>query len=45
MTRYVKLFPHLFFKDYELSKYIDASYIINGNLNELLLKILNPSFD
>jgi hypothetical protein len=45
MTRYFKLFPHLFFKDYELSIYIDASYIIKGNLNELLLKTLNPSFD
>lgn len=45
MTRYIKLFPHLFFKDYELSIYIDASYVINGDLNELLLRVLNPSFD
>jgi hypothetical protein len=45
MTRYFKLLPHLFFKDYELSIYIDASYIIRGDLNELLLKTLNPSFD
>jgi lipopolysaccharide biosynthesis glycosyltransferase len=45
ITRYFKLFLHLFFKDYELSIYIDASYIINGDLNELLLKALNPSFD
>ena len=45
MTRYAKLFPHLFFNDYELSIYLDASYIINGDLNELLLRILNPSFD
>jgi hypothetical protein len=45
MTRYVKLFPNLFFKDYELSIYFDASYIINGDLNELLLRILNPSYD
>ena len=45
MTRFFKLFPHLFFKDYEISIYIDASYIINGDLNELLLKTLNPSFD
>ena len=45
MTRYFKLFPHLFFKDYELSIYIDASYIIHGDFNELLLKTLNPSFD
>ena len=45
LTRYFKLFPHIFFKDYELSIYIDASYIIKGDLNELLLKTLNPSFD
>ena len=45
MTRYFKLFPHLFFKDYELSIYFDASYIINGDLNELLLRTLNPSYD
>ena len=45
MTRYFKLFPHLFFKDYDLSIYIDASFIAKGNLNELLLRTLNPSFD
>ena len=45
LTRYFKLFPHIFFKNYELSIYIDASYIIKGDLNELLLKTLNPSFD
>ena len=45
MTRYIKLFPHLFFKDYELSIYFDASYVINGDLNKLLLRTLNPSFD
>ena len=45
MTRYFKLFPHLFFKDYDLSIYIDASFSIKGNLDELLLRTLNPSFD
>jgi hypothetical protein len=45
MTRYYKLFPHLFFKDYDLSIYIDASFIVKGNLNEFLIKTLNPSFD
>ena len=45
MTRYIKLFPHLFFKDYELSIYFDGSFSLNGDLNELLLRILNPSFD
>ena len=45
MTRYIKILPHLFFKNYELSIYFDATYIINGDLNELLLRTLNPSFD
>jgi hypothetical protein len=45
MTRYFKLLPHIFFKDYDLSIYIDASYKINGDLNEMLLKTINPSFD
>jgi 16S rRNA G966 N2-methylase RsmD len=45
MTRYFKLFPHLFFKDYDLSIYIDATFIVKGNLNEILLRTLNPSFD
>jgi len=45
ITRYIKLFPHLFFEDYELSIYFDGSLILNGDLNELLLKILNPSFN
>ena len=45
MTRYFKLFPNLFFKDYDLSIYIDASFIAKGNLNELLIKTLNPTFD
>jgi hypothetical protein len=45
ITRYIKLFPHLFFKDYELSIYFDGSLILNGDLNELLLRILNPNFN
>jgi hypothetical protein len=45
MTRYIKILPHLFFENYELSIYFDATYIINGDLNELLLRTLNPSFD
>ena len=45
MTRYFKLFPHLFFKDYDLSIYFDSCLIINGDLNELLLRTLNPSCD
>ena len=45
MTRYIKILPHLFFENYELSIYFDAAYTINGDLNELLLRTLNPSFD
>ena len=45
ITRYIKLFPHLFFKDYELSIYLDATFIIIGDLNKLLIRALNPSFD
>lgn len=45
MTRYIKILPHLFFEKYELSIYFDATYMIIGDLNELLLRALNPSFD
>ena len=39
--RYFKTHPHLFFKQYNLSIYIDASFEIKGKLNEFLLRILN----
>ena len=40
--RFLKLHPHLFFKNYDLSIYIDGTFIIKGDLNDFLLRILNP---
>ena len=40
--RFLKLHPHLFFKNYDLSIYIDGTFIITGNLTEFLLRILTP---
>ena len=40
ITRFIKIFPHLFFKHYELSIYIDSSFNIIGDLDDLLLRIL-----
>ena len=40
--RFLKLHPHLFFKNYDLSIYIDGTFIIKGNLTDFLLRILNP---
>ena len=42
--RFIKLHPHLFFKDYNLSIYIDASFQIKEDLNEFLLRILTGKF-
>jgi len=42
--RFLKLHPHLFFKNYDVSIYIDCSFIIIGDLNELLKRLLSPSF-
>lgn len=44
-TRFIKLYPHLFFKNYSLSIYIDAAYEIKGDLNEFLLRILEPKYN
>ena len=44
ITRFIKIFPHLFFKNYELSIYIDASFNIIGDLDDLLLRILTPKY-
>ena len=41
--RFYKTHPHLFFKDYDLSIYFDASYESKGNLDEFLLRILSPN--
>ena len=38
--RFYKTHPHLFFKNYDLSIYVDSSYEIIGNLDEFLLRIL-----
>ena len=43
--RFIKLNPHLFFKNYDLSIYLDATFIIFGNLNEFLFRILSPKFN
>ena len=40
--RYMKIHPHKFFKNYDLSIYIDANYIIKGDLDDFLINTLNP---
>jgi hypothetical protein len=40
--RYIKIHPHKFFKKYDLSIYIDANYVIKGDLNDFLINTLNP---
>jgi hypothetical protein len=40
--RYIKIHPHKFFKNYDLSLYIDANYIIKGDLNDFFINTLNP---
>ena len=44
-TRYIKTHPHLYFQNYSLSIYIDAAYPIIGDLNEFLLRILEPKYN
>ena len=41
-ARYIKINPHKFFKNYILSIYIDANYIIKGDLDDFLINTLNP---
>ena len=43
--RFIKLHPHLFFKNYELSIYIDTTFILFGNMTEFLERLLTPKFD
>ena len=43
--RFIKLHPHLFFKKYELSLYIDSIYILLGNLNNLIIRVLSPNIN
>ena len=40
--RYMKIMPHKFFKNYDLSLYIDANYEIKGDLDDYLVNTLNP---
>ena len=40
--RFFKTHPHLFFKEYDLSIYIDSTFEIKGHLDEFLLRILTP---
>ena len=39
--RYVKIHPHKFFKNYDLSLYIDANYIIKGDLDDFIINTMN----
>lgn len=43
--RFIKLHPHLFFKNYEISIYIDTNFIIYGNISEFIERLLTPKFD
>jgi hypothetical protein len=42
--RYIKIHPHLYFKNYDLSIYIDATFSITGDLDEFLLRTLSPKY-
>ena len=42
--RYLKLHPHLYFKNYDLSIYIDATMGIKGDLNEFLIRTLSSKY-
>lgn len=39
MARFVKLHPHLYFSDYDVSVWIDANIIVKGDLRELIQKL------
>ena len=40
--RFIKIHPHLLFKNYDLSIYIDANYVIKGDMDDFLINTLNP---
>jgi hypothetical protein len=42
--RFIKLHPHLYFKDYDLSIYIDANFKIVDDLNNFLIRVLSPNY-
>lgn len=43
--RFIKLHPHLFFKNYDLSIYLDTRFIIFGNITEFIERLLTPKFN
>jgi hypothetical protein len=43
--RFIKLHPHLYFKDYDLSIYIDANFKIIDDLNNFLIRVLSPNYN
>ena len=43
IQRFYKTHPHIFFKDYDLSIYIDGTIAIKGSLDEFLLRILSKN--
>ena len=43
--RFIKLHPHLFFKNYEISLYIDSIYILFGNIDNLIIRLLPPDIN
>ena len=43
--RFIKLHPHLFFKEKELSVYIDSKIKLIGDLNDLVIRILSPNYN
>ena len=42
--RFLKLHPHLFFKNYDLSIYLDCNLLMLGDINEFLERLLSPKF-
>ena len=43
--RFIKLHPHLLFKNYEISLYIDSIYILFGNIDSLIIRLLPPDIN
>ena len=43
--RFIKLHPHLFFKENDLSLYIYSKYTLIGDLNNLIIRILSPNYN
>ncbi len=43
--RFIKLHPHLYFKDYDISIYFDSNFKIIEDLNIFLIRILSPKYN